>query len=52
VDILRRLLDGLGTPGAARNAEHALLAHAAEDRAIAALVDRLGALDVELRPAA
>lgn len=49
---LRRLLDGLGTAGAARNAEHALLALVAEDRAIAALVDRLGTLEADLRPAA
>ena len=51
METLRLLLAGLGTPGAVRNAQHALLARQAEDRAIAALTEHLALLD-QVAPAA
>jgi hypothetical protein len=45
METLRTLLATLGTPGAVRNAEHALLARQAEDRALAAFAERMAALD-------
>ena len=53
METLRTLFASLGTPGAVRNAEHALLARQAEDRAIATLVEHLAVLDADvLAPAA
>jgi hypothetical protein len=43
METLRTLFARLGTPGAVRNAEHALLARWAEDRAIADLTAHLAA---------
>ena len=45
METLRTLLASLGTPGAVRNAEHAILARQAEDRAITDLSARLGTSD-------
>ena len=46
MEILRQLLAGLGSPGARRNAQHALLAREAEDRAIDRLTEHLTAYDL------
>ena len=51
METLRTLLASLGTPGAVRNAEHALLARQAEDRAIALLTEHLATAD-QVAPAA
>jgi hypothetical protein len=45
MDTLRTLLASLGTSGAVRNAEHAILARQAEERAMTAFTDRMAALD-------
>jgi hypothetical protein len=45
METLRTLLASLGTPGAVRNAEHALLARQAEDRALTAFAQRMADLD-------
>jgi len=45
MELLRTLIASLGTPGAVRNAEHAILARQAEDRAIATLTEHLAAYD-------
>jgi len=42
---LRNLVASLGTPGAVRNAEHAVHARRAEERAIEALAERMKVLD-------
>ena len=53
METLRTLLASLGTPGAVRNAEHAILARQAEDHAITALTERLASGDrLTLTPAA
>jgi hypothetical protein len=48
METLRSLLASLGTPGAVRNAEHAILARRAEDAAIADLTAHLAAADAVL----
>jgi hypothetical protein len=45
METLRMLLASLGTPGAVRNAEHAILVRQAEDRAMTAFAERMAALD-------
>jgi hypothetical protein len=54
METLRTLFAALGTSGAVRNAEHALLARQAEDRALTAFAERMAALDapVLVAPAA
>ncbi|MCU1485368.1 MAG: hypothetical protein JWN67_2114 [Actinomycetia bacterium] len=52
METLRTLFASLGTPGAVRNAEHALLARQAEDRVIALLTEHLAANDAVVAPAA
>jgi hypothetical protein len=53
METLRSLIASLGTPGAVRNAEHALLARQAEDRAIDLLTAHLAEHDHdEVVPAA
>jgi len=42
---LRNLVASLGTPGAVRNAEHAVHVRRAEERAIQALAERMQSLD-------
>jgi hypothetical protein len=46
MELLRSLVASLGSPGAVRNAEHALLARQAEDRAIDDLTRAMAQLDV------
>jgi hypothetical protein len=48
METLRTLFASLGTPGAVRNAEHAILARQAEDQAIATLTEHLAAADAVL----
>jgi hypothetical protein len=53
MELLRTLFASLGTPGAVRNAEHALLVRQAEDRAIDTLAEHLAVLDrTTIAPAA
>ena len=46
METLRQLLAGLGSPGARRNAQHALLAREAEDRAVDRLIQHLAVHDL------
>jgi hypothetical protein len=52
MELLRSLVASLGSPGAVRNAEHALLARQAEDRAIDGLTRAMAQLDVPALAAA
>jgi len=45
MEIVRTLLDVFGAPGAVRNAQHALLAREAEEKALDALLERLSMAD-------
>jgi hypothetical protein len=45
MELLRTLVASLGSPGAVRNAEHAIRAREAEDRAIEGLARAVALLD-------
>ena len=48
MQLVRTLLDVLGGAGAVRNAEHALLARQAEERALDAVLERLSVADAPM----